>query len=147
MKNLFFTVKNCIQNIEAFLNDYLNKAGSVVTVPYLAYVNWGIHLARTADVDNAVEKLETAVLMNPSSVSAHMNLGIVFLQKEQYEKALKEFLTSIDLDEENAHAYSLAATVLSRFALSQFTERFARLRNSFSILTCIISSECVPAPI
>lgn len=111
MKNLFFTVKNCIQNIEAFLNDYLNKAGSVVTVPYLAYVNWGIHLARTADVDNAVEKLETAVLMNPSSVSAHMNLGIVFLQKEQYEKALKEFLTSIDLDEENAHAYSLAATV------------------------------------
>lgn len=112
MNRFFKIIAIKIRKFEKLVNEYKIKSGSSGNIPYLTYVNWGISLSNVEDLDDAIDKLETSVMMQPNSVSAHLQLGQVYMKKERYEDAINQFKKSIRLDNKSALAYSFLAAAL-----------------------------------
>ena len=49
---------------------------------------YGIHLLNKQRLDDALELLNEANELNPDSANVHYNLGLLFVQKKDYEKAM-----------------------------------------------------------
>ena len=75
-----------IRNFDRTLKDYMDKTQGTAQLPYLAYVKWGVSLAETSNIDDAIEKLETSILMHPNSPIVYINLAQLFIKKEQYNE-------------------------------------------------------------
>jgi adenylate cyclase len=77
-------------------------------------MEWGI--AQSQDplmLDRALETAEKLVSLDDSSWLGHLGLGIVYLYKKQFEKALAETERMIALAPDNADSYALKAVIFN----------------------------------
>lgn len=63
--------------------------------------NHGTMLVHQGDQDGALKKYKEAVSLNPVDASSHMNIGIIYAQKEEYKKATKALKKAIKIEPTN----------------------------------------------
>ena len=110
MRKFFNMLAVKIRQFDRRLKEYSQQSES--SLPYMAYVNWGIKLSQNEDIDEAIEKLETSAEMNPNSPYVQLNLGQVYMKKGAYDIAIQKFRKTIRLDNTSGVAYSLVAACL-----------------------------------
>ncbi len=101
-----------INEIDDFVCNY-KKMTITAEIPSTAYLNWGIHLANIGQLDVAMDKFNTAILMANQNPNAYVNLGIAFLKQQDYTEAIKNFKKATKIDKLNARAYAMWASALS----------------------------------
>ncbi|MCP4460467.1 MAG: tetratricopeptide repeat protein, partial [Cytophagales bacterium] len=75
-------------------------------------MEWGITQSQDPSIlDRALKMVEKLVAIDESSLRGHLGLGIVYLYRKQYEKALGEAEKFIALAPENADGYALVAAI------------------------------------
>lgn len=110
MKKFFQNVLSKIKHFDKTLNDYKKSTEGSAQIPYLAYLTWGMSLSETTDLDEAVDKLETAAVMQPNSPDVHLNLAQLYMKSDRYNDAIKHLNKTVRLDKKNAVAFSLTAS-------------------------------------
>lgn len=100
LKNIVSGIKKLDQEV----NDY-KRIGQHTSLPNIAYVAWGIHLAESGEIDKAEEKLLSSTLMAQQTPEAYINLGVLKTKSKKYEEAIKLYEKALNLDCENAKAY------------------------------------------
>lgn len=69
------------------------------------YRNLGIALYDLGLIDDSIVELEKAVSLSSDSDLLHMELGILYLAKEQYEKAKEQFFAALNRNPGSANTY------------------------------------------
>ena len=100
-----------IQKADLVVKNYQRTSLSTI-MPSYAYINWGKYLARTGDMQGAINKFETSTAMAQQIPEAYINLGLVYATLKDYKQAGKNFRKAIRLDRNSAKAYSLLASIL-----------------------------------
>lgn len=84
--------------------------------------------ARRGDRRKEIEHLEKAMQADPEYIEAHNNLGVCYMQLEQYERAAAEFEKTVALEPESAKGQlnlGLALSMLQRYAQAESATRTA----------------------
>jgi Tfp pilus assembly protein PilF len=76
------------------------------------YSEPGAQLANTGQIAAATHVLQRAVALSPGLAAAHYNLGYVYEQVGEYDKALVEYQTTLHADGKHVPAYNGAARLL-----------------------------------
>ncbi len=99
---------------EQFLNDY-------------SFVRAGNEFYRHGDADNAIQKYNQALQLNPDSVEAHQKLGfLLYNVKGQAREGMNHLLKTIALDPHNPRAhYDLGMALLHQQKIQEATAHFA----------------------
>lgn len=110
---MFENFGNIVKKISK-INDSITEyktASKNSGIPSRAFVNWGIFLANSGNIDQAIEKFELACFMarNPENFT---NWGIALVKKGKLEDAITKFKTAIQIDPEYARAYSLLGSAM-----------------------------------
>ena len=105
-------LKHQIEKLDKFVKNY-KMSSRTFQLPSSAYMNWGIELARSGNVVEGMEKLNTAALMANKNPWVFVNLGIAFLKQKKYEEAIKNFRKAVKIDKYNSRAYAMWAAALS----------------------------------
>jgi tetratricopeptide (TPR) repeat protein len=58
-------------------------------------VNEGIQAISDKDLDKAIEQLEAAIALNPSTIDGHHHLGMAYLDKQRFDEARTELETEV----------------------------------------------------
>lgn len=69
-------------------------------------MNWAVNLAQNGNMEDAMEKLETASLMPNQNPGVYINLGIALLKQKNFEEAIKNLEKQLRLNKFNSRAYS-----------------------------------------
>lgn len=89
-------------------------------------LNLGFEQLRKGDIDGAYQSMNNAVALGEPFGPAHTNLGIVLLQRNQAEEALKHF------DQAVAQGYSTAGLYFQRGEAYSRLRKFAQAYDSYS---------------
>ncbi|MGN0013803.1 MAG: tetratricopeptide repeat protein [Candidatus Gastranaerophilaceae bacterium] len=108
--NFLRTILSQIREFDNKLKEYTKSSEG--SLPYLAYVYWGINLSQNENLEEAIEKLQTSAMMSPHSPVVHLNLGQVYMKKGDFNDAIRHFRKTIRLDSSSGIAYSLVAACL-----------------------------------
>ncbi|MCK4348204.1 MAG: tetratricopeptide repeat protein [Thermoplasmatales archaeon] len=68
------------------------------------YYNGGVNLAQKGLLDEAIERLITAIALKPNSVESYVVLGKLYAQKGLYDKAVAQWEKALAIDAENEDA-------------------------------------------
>lgn len=79
-----------------------HNGGSVVTISEISHI--GLVLARSGNLDAAIQEFQSALQLNPQILDAHYNLGLVFAIKGDLGAAIKEYETELQLNPKNVKA-------------------------------------------
>jgi len=82
------------------------------TIPSKAYVNWGIFLANTGDIEDALKKFESSSYMRPINPESFNNWGIALASVGRYEEAIQKFRESAKIEPNSAKTFTLWAAAL-----------------------------------
>lgn len=130
MKNFFIQILKRIKKFDDYTNQYL-KASNKIDIPSLAYTNWGVYFANLKDFNSAIEKLETAVLMNDNNPKPCISLGIIYAKTKQTGKAEAVLKEAIKRDSQNSYAYSVLSSIL--ISEDKFDEAEDALRKALKL--------------
>jgi len=102
----------------------------------LAYSQDGEAYSRNGDYDEAIEKFNEAIRLNPGLASAHYNRGEIYFQRGDYEQAIRDFTRTIALAPNFTFAYYSRGVANERTgeieeAILDFTHT-VRLKPSFA---------------
>ena len=61
----------------------------------LAYTKRGVRYIWKGDLENAEKDLARAIALNPKNAEAHDDLGVIYAQRRDYEKAVQHFQATI----------------------------------------------------
>lgn len=105
--NKFF--QKIFENIEKLNSKVVSyeKIAKEVILPSKAYMNWGVFLATSGDIEHALEKFETSANMTLKSPETFLNWGIALARNAQYEQAIEKFINAVKLAPNMAKAHSL----------------------------------------
>ncbi|MEA3465016.1 MAG: tetratricopeptide repeat protein [Thermodesulfobacteriota bacterium] len=90
------TIKFCIIALTALL-----LTTGCTTAPGEQEFNKGIEAERADKLDLAQELFETALEKNPNIAEAHINLGLIFIKKKDYDRAWKETTIGLEMAKES----------------------------------------------
>jgi Flp pilus assembly protein TadD len=65
----------------------------------------GFEFHNEGALDKAAEEYQEAIILNPSMIEAHMNLGAIYVSKKDYEQAIQQFKKVVELNYFNAKAH------------------------------------------
>ena len=119
-----------IMQFDCYTNKYL-KISNNIELPYVAYTNWGMHLADNKDFDSAIEKLETAMLMYGQNPKPCISLGVIYAKLKNYDKAAEVLNEAIRRDSQNAYAYSVLSSIY--VAVDKFEEAEEALKKGLKL--------------
>lgn len=105
-------IKKQIEKFDRFVNNY-DDVSQTTQIPSSAYMNWAVNLAQNGNMEDAMEKLETASLMPNQNPGVYINLGIALVKQKNFEEAIKNFRKAVKIDKFNSRAYSMWASALS----------------------------------
>ena len=108
-------ITNLFNSVDTF-NKHINQYKLISKEPALpsyAYINWGMHLINSGNLEKGLEKLNQSVLMNKSNPEVYINIGITYAQIGNFEQALKNFKKAVRLDKTNARAWGYLAGAYS----------------------------------
>jgi len=80
------------------------------------YINRAIFYETVGLVDMAIITLKDTLVIAPYARDVHYNLGALYLKKEMYEDAIKEFKQAIKIDMMDADAYNNLGVAYARTA-------------------------------
>jgi tetratricopeptide (TPR) repeat protein len=98
-------VKAKLDKLDEAISDY-SKAIELLTEAkyiYQARFNKGVCLRRLGKLDESIEDLKQAVLLQGDKASAHNNLGLSYFEKEEFEEAISEFTKAIGIEQHPFH--------------------------------------------
>jgi tetratricopeptide (TPR) repeat protein len=78
------------------------------------YINQGVMLRRSNQLDEAARMFQQALSFNPSSANAHFELGQVFEQRGQADDAIREYQEAIKVDPDKSAAHMRLAQVYTK---------------------------------
>jgi tetratricopeptide (TPR) repeat protein len=111
MKNFVEIIFNNIRNLDVFVNNYKKFAKNVV-IPSKAYINWGINLAISGNIEEAIQKFEFSANMAFKDPESYLNWGIALAKSGQYDEAIDKFNLALKIDPNYSKAYSLLGAAL-----------------------------------
>ncbi len=116
-------------NIPEFVNtkpDAIAKIGEQFLNDY-SFVRAGNEFYRHGDADNAIQKYNQALQLNPDSIEAHQKLGfLLYNVKGQAQEGMNHLLKTIALDAHNPRAhYDLGMALLHQQKIQEATAHFA----------------------
>ena len=111
MLKFFKKLAEKVSQLNNLISDYKSVTKDVV-IPSKAYVNWGIYLANTGEVEQAVEKFESSAYMSPRTPESYNNWGIALATKGQYKEAINKFREAIKIDSGCVKSYALWGAAL-----------------------------------
>ena len=112
MKEKVNKILDGVKKFDKFVSNY-EKLTITTEMPSSAYLNWGIHLANLGELDCAMEKFNTAIMMANNNPAAYINMGIALLKQQKFTEAIKNFKKAVKIDRLNSKAYALWASALS----------------------------------
>lgn len=121
---MFKFINKLVEKVLKFNNSvssYKSHSGEIV-IPSRAYVNWGVYLANAGEVEQAIEKFESATYMRPQSPESYNNWGIALANIGRYEEAIEKFSAAVKIDPDSVKSYALwgaALVELGRFEESE----------------------------
>lgn len=91
------------------------------------YLREGLAAADAGRLDQAIEKFQQAIRVNPSSKQAYYNLGIALMQRGRGEEALRSYGAALQLDPSSVEVRNNAAVALAQMgrvddAIGQLSE-------------------------
>ena len=106
--------KKLIDKILKFNNSILSYRAVTkeVVIPSRAFVNWGIYLANSGEVDQAVEKFESSTYMRPQTPESFNNWGIALATQGKYDEAIEKFRKALKIDSKCIKSYALWGAAL-----------------------------------
>jgi tetratricopeptide (TPR) repeat protein len=119
------TSANWAANIPEFVNarpDAIAKIGEQFLNDY-SFVRAGNEFYRHADADNAIQKYNQALALNPDNAEAHQKLGfLLYNVKGQAEEGMAHLLKTLALDPHNPRAhYDLGMALLHQRKIDEAT--------------------------
>ena len=115
-----------IEKLNSKINSY-EKIAKDVVLPSKAYMNWGVFLATSGDIESALEKFEASANMTLKSPETFLNWGIALAKNAQYEEAIKKFIIAVKLNPDLAKAHSLlSATYIEIGDVEQAEKAYKR---------------------
>lgn len=111
---MFKFIKKLIDKVLKFNNSILNykSVTKEVIIPSRAYVNWGIYLANSGEIDKAVEKFESSTYMRPQTPESFNNWGVTLANTGKYEEAIEKFRKALKIDPKCIKSYTLWGAAL-----------------------------------
>ena len=88
------------------------------TAPGENEFNKGIEAERADKLDLAQKLFETALEKNPSIAEAHINLGLIFIKKKDYDRAWKETTLGLNMAKESKTTIVMGGTWQEQAALA-----------------------------
>lgn len=79
-----------------YLKIISKRTGNVNTTEFL--LEWADHLSKAKDFENAIEKIERALEINPNNLHALNSLGIVYARQGNFSKALNYWEKILRID-------------------------------------------------
>jgi len=107
-------IKKLIDKILKF-NNSISSYRTVtkeVVIPSRAFVNWGIYLANSGEVNQAIEKFESSTYMRPQTTESFNNWGIALATQGNYEEAIEKFRKALKIDSKCVKSYALWGAAL-----------------------------------
>ena len=115
-----------INKLDNYVNKYKESAGEV-SLPSVAYMNWGIRLLDEGKKEEAFKLLEKSAQMPYLNSESYVNLGIAYAHADDYNNALSCFKKATKLDRNNARAYQMLGMVYSEI------DDFKNAKKAFNI--------------
>jgi len=107
----------------------------------LAYILWGLTLNDIGEYEEAIEKFEKAIEINPNAAYAYSNLGKAHHHLHRYEEAKKNYEKAIEINPKAAIFYSdLGKALLALGSVKEGNDKiktsecFHRIRKQFGKL-------------
>ena len=66
---------------------------------------YNLHLLEQS-IDQAIKAYKKCIQLDPGYTDAYVNLGLICIQKEEYEKSLNFFAKAVHLEPDNIEAYN-----------------------------------------
>ncbi len=107
-------IKKLIDNVSKFNDSVLSyrTIARDMVIPSRAFVNWGIYLANSGEVDLALEKFESSSYMRPQTPETFNNWGIALATMGKYDEAIEKFKDAIKIDSKCVKSYVLWGAAL-----------------------------------
>lgn len=125
MLNFFKKILKQANKFNSFVNEYKTVAKEV-SLPSVAFTNWGAHLAQEGDSEAALERFKQSASMANATPEAFVNLGILCAKNNDYQEAIKNFKKAIKIDETCAKAWTLLGSALSEIDEAKEAKRAFR---------------------
>lgn len=123
------TIRHFLDKIVRYnqvVEDY-RRATEATPDPALAYVNWGIDLAQSGQMDAAIEKFRQASEIAPHRYEPYLNWGVALARMNRVDEAIEKFKIAIEKDERVAGPYMLwGAALLEEGKLAEAQEKYAK---------------------
>ena len=100
-------------NFPASCRAELRKAVEADSADFSSRVNLGTALANLGETDAAIDEYRIAIDLEPTSPTAHCNLGKLLMVRSE-DEALEHLGRAVELDPEYAEAHSALADLLAR---------------------------------
>jgi tetratricopeptide (TPR) repeat protein len=78
---------NKMKSAKCDADPFFERAVAINPKIATTYVLYGIHLQRKGKHTEAIEKFNQALALQPNSVNAHYNMGLIYVDLKQYELA------------------------------------------------------------
>src|SRR5687768_5656687 len=78
--------------------DAYTKASEASPDHAIAYVNWGIEIAQTGDLEAALAKFEQAASISPDRVEPFNNWGVALAKLGRLDEAIEKFKLALEVD-------------------------------------------------
>ncbi len=111
MKDFLGQFLDQIDHYNQVVDDYKEAVDSAPDHA-LAFVNWGIKLAREGQMGEALQKFEKAVTMAPERPECYTNWGVALAKMNRLDEAIEKFKKATELSPENTSNFILWGAAL-----------------------------------
>lgn len=95
LSNLYFESQNYVLAIRAYCKSVTLKSSQYLPEKL---IDWSVEIAQNGDFDAAILGLQKVLLFNDRSALACFNLGEIYRQRSQFDRAIKYLLKALSID-------------------------------------------------
>lgn len=100
--------------------EYLVRQGVAVDEVSVKLYERGVELARAGKTDQAIRMFREVLMENPSDARVYYNLGNLYYQNDDLNRALMQYQTAIECDKQYAAAYNNLGVVQEALGYSDY---------------------------
>lgn len=123
MKKSLQDIFDVIKQLDDYIAFYKRQA-KVISLPSIAYVNWGIELLKIGLADDALKKFETSALMAYPDLEAFTNLALLNLRDKKFEEAKRYLEQALKLDKENSKIYCMFGALYNELKEYKIADKY-----------------------
>jgi tetratricopeptide (TPR) repeat protein len=121
-------IQQFFKNIATYnetISQYESASSNGVTDPATAHMHWGIQLAESGQLLEAIEKFEQAAVLAPTQAEVFCNWGVALAKQKQLPEATVQLRKAVELEPDRA-AYQvlLGATLVEQGLLAEGEQHY-----------------------